>query len=54
AAIPVSAYIPGCAVRPEAIIDGVVKLLNNLKNPAAAPALPITINPSGEGIGLNG
>jgi NADH-quinone oxidoreductase B subunit len=29
--IPVSAYIPGCAVRPEAIIDGVVKLLGSLK-----------------------
>jgi NADH-quinone oxidoreductase B subunit len=29
--IPVSAYIPGCPVRPEAIIDGVVKLLGSLK-----------------------
>ena len=29
--IPVSAYIPGCPVRPEAIIDGLVKLLNSLK-----------------------
>jgi len=29
--LPVSAYIPGCAVRPEAIIDGVVKLLSTLK-----------------------
>ena len=29
--IPVSAYIPGCAVRPEAIIDGVVKLLATLE-----------------------
>lgn len=29
--IPVSAYVPGCPVRPEAIIDGVVKLLNSLK-----------------------
>ena len=52
-AIPVSAYIPGCPVRPEAIIDGVVKLLNSLKNPAAAPELPVTINPSGEGVGLH-
>lgn len=29
--IPVSAYIPGCPACPEAIIDGVVKLLNSLK-----------------------
>ena len=29
--VPVSAYIPGCPARPEAIIDGVVKLLNTLK-----------------------
>jgi ech hydrogenase subunit C len=31
--IPVSAYIPGCPVRPEAVIDGVVKLLSSLKQP---------------------
>jgi len=30
-AIPVNAYIPGCPVRPEAIIDGVVKLLQSLE-----------------------
>ncbi len=29
--IPVDAYIPGCPPRPEAIIDGVVKLLNSLR-----------------------
>jgi NADH-quinone oxidoreductase B subunit len=29
--IPVQAYIPGCPASPEAIIDGVVKLLNSLK-----------------------
>jgi len=29
--IPVSAYIPGCPARPEAIIDGVVKLLSTIK-----------------------
>ena len=28
--IPVDVYIPGCAVRPEAIIDGVVLALNKL------------------------
>ncbi len=33
--IPVHAYIPGCPPRPEAIIDGVVKLLSSLQPPAA-------------------
>ena len=28
--IPVDVYIPGCAVRPEQIIDGVVLALNKL------------------------
>jgi len=37
--IPVSAYIPGCPVRPEALIDGVVKLLSTLeKKEEPAPA----------------
>lgn len=30
--IPVNAYIPGCPPRPEAIIHGVVALLESLKN----------------------
>ncbi len=30
-AVPVDAYIPGCSVRPEAIIDGVVKLLMKIQ-----------------------
>lgn len=29
-AVPVDMYIPGCPARPEAIIDGVVKLLSRL------------------------
>ncbi len=29
--IPVNAFIPGCPPRPEAIIDGVVKLLGSLQ-----------------------
>jgi NADH-quinone oxidoreductase B subunit len=29
--IPVNLYIPGCPPRPEAIIDGIVKLLGSLK-----------------------
>ena len=39
-AIPVSAYIPGCPASPEAIMDGVVKLLGSLKapQPAATPS----------------
>lgn len=38
--LPVAAYVPGCPPRPEAIIDGVVKLLSSLQQPAveAAPA----------------
>lgn len=34
--IPVSAYIPGCPVRPEALIDGVVKLLSSLEKKEAS------------------
>jgi NADH-quinone oxidoreductase B subunit len=36
-AIPVHAYIPGCPASPEAIIDGVVKLLGALENGQAGP-----------------
>jgi NADH:ubiquinone oxidoreductase subunit B-like Fe-S oxidoreductase len=46
--LPVNAYIPGCPPRPEALIDGVVKLLNALSppkpkkqpKPAKQPQLP--------------
>jgi ech hydrogenase subunit C len=30
--VPVNAYIPGCPPKPEAIIDGVVKLLSSLES----------------------
>ncbi len=33
--IPVSAYVPGCPASPEAIIDGVVKLLGSLEQKEA-------------------
>jgi len=36
--IPVHAFVPGCPPRPEAIIYGVVALLNHLKNAARVPA----------------
>jgi NADH-quinone oxidoreductase B subunit len=39
--LPVSAYIPGCPPRPEAIIDGIVKLLGSLRGqvPPAGPVV---------------
>ncbi len=43
--IPVNAYIPGCPPRPEAIIDGVVKLLQSLQAkeaPTPAPRPEVT------------
>ena len=42
--IPVDAFIPGCPPRPEAIIDGVVKLLSSLASPTTQ-GLPIVAVP---------
>jgi len=38
--LPVDAFIPGCPPRPEAIIDGIVKLLVHIQN-GTRPALAI-------------
>ena len=41
-AIPVDVYVPGCAARPESIIDGVVKGLSVLEEKQKALAVPVT------------
>ncbi len=47
--IPVNAYIPGCPARPEAIIDGVVKLLNSVKAPPKPKeAEPVEVKTNGK------
>lgn len=44
--LPVDVYIPGCPTRPDAIIDGVVKLLAKLRGEAP----PCTVKINGEAI----
>ena len=41
-AIPVDVYVPGCAARPESIIDGVVKGLAVLEEKQKALAVPVS------------
>jgi NADH-quinone oxidoreductase B subunit len=45
--IPVDAYIPGCPPRPEAIIDGVVKLLSSLQAGKQLDSLTLEANRHG-------
>ena len=44
--IPVHAFVPGCPPRPEAIIYGVVALLNNLKAANRAPVDVPVVEPA--------
>ena len=39
--IPVNVFVPGCPPRPEAIIYGVVQLLNSLKGEPSAPQMDV-------------
>jgi len=48
AVVPVAAWVPGCAARPEAIIDGVVKLLSTLEAPREALRAPPASRPAEE------
>ena len=41
--IPVDAYIPGCPPRPQAIINGIVALLEGLSNPEEVSGKPVIL-----------
>ncbi len=40
AVLPVSAYIPGCPVSPNALIDGITKLLKSMEEKGVRASLP--------------
>jgi NADH-quinone oxidoreductase B subunit len=44
--IPVDVYVPGCPPRPEAIIDGIIKLLQRLEG--QVPAANVAVLQAGE------
>lgn len=41
--IPVDIYVPGCAVRPEALIGAVTQLLEKLRSGAERPQTPVVV-----------
>jgi ech hydrogenase subunit C len=43
--IPVDVYVPGCAARPESIIDGIVKALGILEEKKAAAVMGVSREP---------
>lgn len=42
--VPVDVYIPGCPPRPEAVIDGIIKLLGHLKDGTRPASVKPVVN----------
>jgi ech hydrogenase subunit C len=49
--IPVDVYVPGCAARPESIIDGIVTALGILEEKRKIMNNPVTEKPAGQEAG---